>query len=81
MIASCAPCAAAVRRASSRRAGGTAATTGRSTDRWSPQLAALACGSRSTTAVRQPEASAALARLTLSVVLPVPPFRGVAHPN
>ena len=53
---------------------GTAATAGRSSPRWSPQPAALACGSRSTKAARQPAASAATDRWMASVVLPVPPL-------
>ena len=47
MIARSAPCERAAPSASSKRVAGTGATTGRSSVRWSPHPAALACGSRS----------------------------------
>ena len=60
-------------RAASRRAAGTAPTNGER-PLLSPQSAALACGSRSTTAAEPPAPSKSTARWTASVVLPVPPY-------
>ena len=57
-----------------RREGGAVATAGAAAARVSCQNDALACGSRSKTAVFFPSASAATAKAVARVVFPTPPF-------